>query len=47
MHKMERAMDMDLFLGAQDQWVKDSPHCLTILLEMFLHATFKGLKEAE
>ena len=41
-HKMERAMDVDLFLGAQDQWAKDSPHCLTILHEMFLHATFKG-----
>ena len=38
MCKMERAMDMDLFLGAQDQWAKDSPHHLTILHEMFLHA---------
>ena len=40
-------MNMDLFLGAQDQWVEDSPHCLTILHEMFLHATSKGQKEAE
>ena len=42
MHKMERVMDVDLFLGAQDQWAKDSPHCLTILHEMFLHAAFEG-----
>ena len=42
MCKMERAMDMDLFLGAQDQWAKDSPHCLTIIHKMFLHAAFEG-----
>ena len=47
MHKMERAMDMDLFLGAQDQWAKDSPHCLTILHKMFLHAAFEGQKVVE
>ena len=47
MHKMERAMDMDIFLGAQDQWAKDSPHCLTILHKMFLHAAFEGQKKAE
>ena len=45
--KMERALDVDLFLGAQDQWAEDSPHCLTILHEMFLHATSEGRKEAE
>ena len=45
--EMERAMDVDLFLGAQDQWAKDSPHCLTILHKMFLHAAFEGQKEAE
>ena len=47
MCEMERVMDVDLFLGAQDQWTKDSPHCLTILHEMFLHATFEGQKEVE
>ena len=44
---MERALDVDLFLGAQDQWAEDSPHCLTNLHEMFLHATSEGWKEAE
>ena len=34
-------------MGAQDQWAKDSPHCLTILHKMFLHAASKGQKEAE
>ena len=47
MCEMERVMDVDLFLGAQDQWAEDSPHCLTILHEMFLHAASKGQKEAE
>ena len=47
MHKMERAVDMDLFLGAQDQWPEDSPHHLTILHEMFLHAASEGKKEVE
>ena len=47
MHEMERAMDVDLFWGAQDQWTKDSPHRLAILHEVFLHATFKGQKEVE
>ena len=47
MHKMERVMDVDLFLGAQDQWAEDSPHCLTILHEMFLHAASEGWKEVE
>ena len=46
-HEMERAMDVDLFLGAQDQWAKDSPHHPTILQKMFLHAAFEGQKEAE
>ena len=47
MHEMERAVDVDLFLEAQEQWAKDSPHCLIILHEMFLHAASKGQKEAE
>ena len=47
MCEMERAMDVDLFLGAQDQWAKDSPHSLTILHKMFQHATFEGRKEVE
>ena len=47
MCKMERALDVDLFLEAQEQWAKDSPHCLIIFHEMFLHAKFKGQNEAE
>ena len=47
LHEMERALDVDLFLEAQEQWAKDSPHCLVILHEMFLHAASKGWKEAE
>ena len=47
MHKLERAMDMDLFLGIQSKWPEDSPHHLVILHEMFLHATSEGQKEAE
>ena len=38
---------MDLFLSTQNHWADDSPHCLVILHEMFLHATAKGQKEAE
>ena len=45
--EMERALDVDLFLGAQDQWAEDSPHHLTILHKMFLHAASEGWKEAE
>ena len=45
--EMERAMDVDLFLGAQDQWAEDSPHHLTILHEMFLHAASEGQKKVE
>ena len=40
-------VDVDLFLGAQNQWPEDSPHHLTILHEMFLHAASKGQKEVE
>ena len=47
MCKMERALDMVLFLEAHEQWAKDSPHCLVIFHEMFLHAESKGQKEAE
>ena len=47
MHKMERAVHVDLFLEAQEQWAKDSPHCLIILHEMFLHAASEGQKEAK
>ena len=46
-HEMERALDMYLFLGAQDQWAEDSSNCLTILHEMFLHAASEGQKEVE
>ena len=45
--EMERAVDMGLFLEAQEQWAKDSPHRLIILHEMFLHAASEGQKEAE
>ena len=44
---MERAVDVDLFLEAQEQWAKDSPHHLIILHEMFLHMESHGWKEAE
>ena len=44
---MEWAVDVDLFLSTQNHWADDSPHCLVILHEMFLHATAKGQKEAE
>ena len=40
-------MDVDLFLEVQGNWPKDSPHCLMILHEMFLHAASEGQKEAE
>ena len=40
-------MGVDLFLGIQDDWPKDSPHCLVILHDMFLHAASEGWKEAE
>ena len=44
MHELDRAMDVDLFLEAQGNWPKDSPHCLVILHEMFLHAASEGWK---
>ena len=47
MREMERAVDVDLFLEAQRQWAKDSPHRLVILHEMFLHVESQGQKEAE
>ena len=47
MWEMERAVDVDLFLEAQEQWAKDSPHRLIILHELFLHAAYKGQKEVE
>ena len=46
-HKLERAMDVDLFLEIQGKWAKDSPHHLVILHEMFCHAASEGRKEAE
>ena len=45
--EMERVMDVELFLGLQDRWAEDSPHCLVILYEMFRHAAAEGQKEAE
>ena len=45
--EMERAVEVDLFLEAQRQWAKDSPHHLVILHEMFLHAESQGQKEVE
>ena len=45
--EMERAVDVDLFLEAQEPWAKDSPHQLIILHEMFLHVAYEGQKEAE
>ena len=45
--EMERIMDVELFLGIQDQWAEDSPHHVVILHKMFQHAATKGQKEAE
>ena len=47
MREMERAVDVDLFLEAQEQWANDSPHQLIILHEMFLHAAYEGWRKAE
>ena len=47
MHEMERAVDVDLFLEAQEPWAKDSPHHLVIFHKMFLHAVSEGQKEVE
>ena len=40
-------MDVELFLGIQDNWAEDSPYHLVVLYEMFRHATIEGQKEAE
>ena len=40
-------MDVEFFLGIQDQWAEDSPHHMVILHEMFQHAATEGWKEAE
>ena len=45
--EMERIMDVELFLGLQDQCAEDSPHCLVIFYKMFRHAAVEGWKEAE
>ena len=45
--KLERAMDVDLFLEIQSNWAEDSPHHLVILHKMFCHATSEGQKEVE
>ena len=45
--EMEWAVDVDLFLNAQNQWAEDSPHHLVLLYEMFLHVAAKGQKEAK
>ena len=45
--QMERVMDVELFLGIQDRWAEDSPHCLVILYKMFRHVAAKGQKEVE
>ena len=44
---MEWAVDVDLFLSAQNHWAANSPHHLMILHEMFLHAPSEGQKDAE
>ena len=40
-------MDVELFLGLQEDWAEDSPHCLVILYEVLWHAAIEGQKEAE
>ena len=47
MREMERVKDVELFLGLQERWAEDSPHCLVILYEMFRHVAAEGWKEAE
>ena len=45
--EMEWAVDVDLFLNAQNQWAEDSPHRLVLLYEMFLHVAAERQKEAK
>ena len=45
--EMEWVVDVDLFLSTQNHWAANSPHCLVILHDMFLHAASEGQKEAE
>ena len=45
--EMEWAVDVDLFLNAQNQWAEDSPHHLVLLYEMFLHVVAEGQKEGK
>ena len=45
--RLERAMDVDLFLEMQGKWAKDSPYHLVLLHEMFCHAASEGQKEVE
>ena len=40
-------MDEEPFLGLQDLWAEDIPHCLVIFYEMFRHVAVEGWKEAE
>ena len=40
-------VELDLFLDEYPQWDLGTPHWPVILHEMFLHATARGLKEAE
>ena len=42
--EMERVMDVELFLGLQERWAEDSPHCLVILYEIFGHVAAEGLE---
>ena len=45
--EIEWVVDVDLFLNTQNQWAEDSPHCLVLLYEMFLHVAAEGQKEAK
>ena len=45
--EMEWAVDVDLFMNTQNQWAEDSPHCLVLLYDMFLHVAAKGQKEVK
>ena len=47
LEKWNRAVDVDLFLNAQNQWAEDSPNHLILLYEMFLHVAAEGRKEAK
>ena len=45
--KLERVVDLELFLDKYPRWGLGTPHQLVVLHEMFLHTAGQGWKEAE